>query len=127
MTNAPLVLAAAALLAASGAAEAKRRPFPTYEHAVRCAGLTGAWMREVPEWSKEGISRFDKALFWGLAASEMAQRGKLPAGRMEEDTQAAVAKAQAELSGGGAAAEAARRELAGCVSEVPPTGKAKRR
>ncbi|HEY0112631.1 MAG TPA: hypothetical protein VGB59_05695 [Allosphingosinicella sp.] len=119
MKNIPLLLLAA-LIATPSFAEAKKRPLPTYAHAVRCAGLTGAWMREVPEASEEGLKRFDRALFWGLAASEVARRNKLTAARMEADTQGSVARAQSEFGGAGPVAEAARRELGACVAEVPP-------
>ena len=126
MKRALSLLLAAALLAPAAGAEAKRRPLPTYAHALRCAGLTGAWSREPGLASAEALRRFDASLFWGLAASEVARRTRPPAARMEADTPAALERAQAELARPGAAAAAARRELAACVAEVPPLTRRKR-
>ena len=118
-----LLLAAVLVAAVPAAGEAKKRPMPTYAYAIRCAGLTGAWMRAAPDQSAERITRFDKALYWGLAAADMGKRAGHSAARVEADGQAELARAETALAGAGAdaaGAAAARGALDKCVAEVPP-------
>lgn len=114
-----LLLLVVALLVAPAVA-AKRRPLPTYPQALRCAALTGAFLRQVEPLSDEARSRFDSALFWGLAASETARKAKLGAAHFERELESEMLAAQAQLHETDSAAAA---ELDACLKEVPPLDK----
>lgn len=114
------LLLAAALCAAPAAA--KRPPLPTYAHALRCAALTEATAKARGDRDPEWRGLFDHALFWGLAASEVARKNRLTGARFTQDQIDQGAVARADLGAGKAEAIA---ELAACDREVPPLGKKK--
>ncbi|MBV8685505.1 MAG: hypothetical protein JOZ90_16570 [Alphaproteobacteria bacterium] len=109
-----LLLAAVALL--GGPALAKGKPLPSYPHALRCAALTEAAAKQVEPNSAEERLRFDRALYWGLAASEVARKAGLTSARFKQDQEEAGAAASAELAAPSAQAET---ELATCARQVP--------
>jgi hypothetical protein len=104
-------------LAAASAAGAAKPKLPPYPEALRCASLTQAWTKQVEIASDEGSRRFDKAMFWSLAAAEAGRKGGLAAARIEADQAAGTEAARAELA---RSDPAAGTELAACVARVPP-------
>jgi hypothetical protein len=109
----PVVLLAG--LAAPAAAAGTK--LPPYSEALRCAALTEAWTRQVEIASAEGSRRYDKAIFWALAAAEAGRKAGLAAARIEADQAAGTDTARAELA---RSDPAAGTELAACVARVPP-------
>jgi hypothetical protein len=112
-----LALACGLACLAAAPAGARKPKLPPYPVALRCAVLTGAYMHQVPEGSKEGLARFDKALFWGLATAEAAAKAKLPRGQVDRDVDTRLPAVRAELEAGN---RTTRAELEGCLKQVPP-------
>ena len=110
--------AAAFLLAAAAPQGAPAGPLPPYPEALRCAGLTEAWTNQVDQKSAEWNVRWDKAIFWGMAASEAGRKARVSGKTFTADQvrEAAEAGAQLEARDAGALAE-----LAACVDRVPAT------
>jgi hypothetical protein len=119
-----VAIASGLALTLAATAEARKPELPPYPEALRCAVLTAAYMRQVPTASKEGLDRFDKAMFWGFAASEAARNAKLPGGQLDKDIDERLKPAQAELKARDARAKA---ELKDCLKRVPPLPKKKRK
>jgi hypothetical protein len=88
----PTAAAAFLLIAA-----APKGPLPPYSEALRCAGLTEAWTNQVDQKSPEWSARWDKAIFWGMAASESGRKAKV-SGKTFTADQARDAGALAELA-----------------------------
>jgi hypothetical protein len=116
--------AAAALLLTAAAPAAPGGALPPYPEALRCAGLTEAWTKQVDQKSAEWSVRWDKAIFWGMAASEAGRKAKVSGSSFTADQvrEAATAGVQLEARDAGALAE-----LAACVERVPHTGELGRR
>ena len=104
------------MIAAALASTGPGGPLPPYPEALRCAALTEASARLANPKSEEGRERFDKAIFWGMAASEAAQKAKLTGARFTRDQLDWGAVALAELKAGKRSALA---ELEACRKRVP--------
>lgn len=104
------------LCAASTSAAAKRPTLPPYPKALRCAALTEA-SSTLARGTPRELQSYDEALFWGLAASESAQKAKLTAARFKQDQLDWGAAALAQLKAADAAVLA---ELEACRKQVPP-------
>ena len=92
---------------------------PSYDEAVRCAGLTQAASELEGGESAEGRSLYDAALYWSLAAMQMAQAAARPAAAAETDQTRARIRAVRELS---AANVGARTALERCRARTPNLG-----
>ena len=112
-----LAMAVTTLLAV-GALQAPTQP-PSYDGAVRCAGLTQAASELEGGESGEGQSLNDAALFWSLTAMQMAQSAARPTATAEADQTRARIRAVRELSANDAAA---RAELQRCRARTPELG-----
>ena len=92
---------------------------PSYDAAVRCAGLTQAASELEGGESGEGRSLYDAALYWSLTAMQMAQSAARPQATAEADQTRARIRAVREL---GAEDSGARAELARCRAQTPEMG-----
>jgi hypothetical protein len=114
-----LPAAASAFLLGAAAPGKPAGPLPPYPEALRCAGLTEAWTKQVDQKSAEWSERWDKAIFWGMAASEAGRKAKVSGSTFTADQVREAAKAGGELD---ARNEGALAELAACVERVPAMG-----
>ena len=78
------------------AAQAASQP-PSYDEAVRCAGLTQAASELEGGESGEGRSLYDAALYWSLTAVQIAQSAARPAATTDADQSRARIRAVREL------------------------------
>lgn len=103
---------AIAFLAAAGPA----RPLPTYADALNCAGVTQAASKfgEGPENAKA----FDSAIYWSMAAMEVARTNGLTAAAAQADQDRTRDGYKALLEDDDAGAW---DDLAGCLKATPPT------
>ena len=92
---------------------------PSYDEAVRCAGLTQAASELEGGESGEGRSLYDAALYWSLNAMQMARAADRPPAAAEADQTRARIRAVRELGAGDAAA---RTELERCRARTPDLG-----
>lgn len=109
----PVLLSfALTLVAASGA-----KPLPAYNDALSCAGVTQAAsdFGRTPETAKA----FDSAIYWSMAAMEVARTNGLTAAAAQADQDKARAAYKALLDDDDADAWA---DLTGCLKATPPTG-----
>ena len=102
-----------------GAAQAAPQQPPSYDEAVRCAGLTQAASELEGGESGEGRSLYDAALYWSLTAMQMAQTTARPPAATEADQTRARIRAVRELSTGDAGA---RTALERCRARTPDLG-----
>lgn len=112
-------LALTATLSLSAAQTAQ----PSYDEAVRCAGLTQAASELEGGESGEGRSLYDAALYWSLTAMRMAQLAPPPTARSpaaaEADQTRARIRAVRELTARDAGA---RSDLQRCRARTPDMG-----
>jgi hypothetical protein len=113
-----IILAFSAALALAGPSAAQD-PLPSYDEAVRCAGLTQAASELEGGESGEGRSLYDAALYWSLTAMQMAQAAARPIMATEADQTRARIRGVRELSAGDAAA---LTELQRCRTRAPRLG-----
>lgn len=90
-----------------------------YVEVVRCAGLTQAASELEGGESPEGRKLFDTALYWSLAASQIAVAGGQALRQADADQNAARILAVRELGSGNAKA---RTELQACQRRTPDLG-----
>lgn len=102
-----------------GTAQATPPQPPSYDAAVRCAGLTQASSELEGGESREGRSLYDAALYWSLTTIQMAQAAARPAMAAETDQTRARIRAVRELSAGD---PAARADLQRCRAQTPELG-----
>lgn len=106
-----------------GAAQAASQQTPSYDEAVRCAGLTQAASELEGGESGEGRSLYDAALYWSLTAMQMAQSAApaaaRPAAAAETDQTRARIRAVRELTARDAGA---RADLRHCRARTPDLG-----
>jgi hypothetical protein len=102
-----------------GVAQAATQQSPSYEEAVRCAGLTQAASELEGGESREGRSLYDVALFWSLTAIQAAQAAARPDATAEADLTRARIRGVRELSAGDAGA---RTALERCRARAPELG-----
>lgn len=109
----PALLSLALTLLATGAA----KPLPAYDDALACAGVTQAAsdFGKSPETAKA----FDAAIYWSMAAMEVARTSGMTAAAAQADQDKARAAYKALLDDDDADAWA---DLAGCLKATPPTG-----
>ena len=99
------------LLAADGAA----RSLPAYADALNCAGVTQAASKFGS--GPENAKAFDSAMFWSLAAMEVARTKGMTAAAAQADQDKARDGYKALLDDDDANAWA---DLAGCLKATPP-------
>jgi hypothetical protein len=99
-----------------GAVQAAPQTAPSYEDAVRCAGLAQAASELEGGESGEGRSLYDAALYWSLTAMQLAQTAARPDAAAEADQTRARIRAVRELS---ADDEDAGTELRRCRARTP--------
>ncbi len=92
---------------------------PSYDEAVRCAGLTQAASELEGGESREGRSLYDAALYWSLTAMQMAQANARSPADAEADQTRARIRAVRELSARDATA---RADLQRCRARTPELG-----
>jgi len=99
------------------AAAAAPKALPAYADALNCAGVTQAasGFGKGPETAKA----FDSAMFWSLAAMEVAKTSGMTAAAAQADQNKARDAYKALLDDDDAAAWA---DLAGCLKATPPVG-----
>lgn len=102
-----------------GADQADQEALPSYDEAVRCAGLTQAASEMEGGESVEGRSLYDAALYWSLTTMQMAQAAARPVAATEADQTRARMQAVRELSADDADARAA---LQRCRMRTPDLG-----
>lgn len=109
----PVFLSLALTLLAAGAS----KPLPAYADALSCAGVTQAAsdFGKSPETAKA----FDSAIYWSLAAMEVARTSGMTAAAAQADQDKARKDYKALLDDDDAAAW---DDLAGCLKATPPTG-----
>lgn len=102
------------LLLLAGAAP---KPLPAYADALSCAGVTQAAsdFGKSPETAKA----FDSAIYWSMAAMEVARTSGMTAAAAQADQDKARKDYKALLDDDDAAAW---DDLAGCLKATPPTG-----
>ncbi len=110
-----IALALMAVLSLGGAQQAR----PSYDEAVRCAGLTQAASELEGGESREGRSLYDAALYWSLTAIQMAQTVARPDATAEADQTRARIRAVRELTARDAGA---RADLQRCRTLAPDLG-----
>jgi len=110
---------AMALMAVLSLGAAQQAQPPSYEAAVRCAGLTQAASELEGGESDEGRSLYDAALYWSLTTIRMAQTAARPPATAEADWTRARIRAVRELSARDADA---RAELQRCRALAPDLG-----
>jgi hypothetical protein len=89
---------------------------PSFEHALRCAALTQAHAEKPALPEQEARIAFDQAIYWGMAASEVARAQKRSSAWFTAEQKRRAAQAQAQLSD---SSGTARAELAACQAQVP--------
>ena len=92
---------------------------PSYDAAVRCAGLTQAASELEGGESSEGRSLYDAALYWSLTSLQLAQSAARPSAVTEADLTRARIRAVRDLS---AADAGARGDLQRCRARAPRLG-----
>jgi hypothetical protein len=92
------------------------RALPAYEDALNCAGVTQAAVDGQEKGAETG-KVFDSAIYWSLAAMEVARSKSLRADQAEQDQKTARARYRALLDEDDADAWS---DLAGCVKATPP-------
>ena len=99
------------MLAANGAA----KPLPAYADALNCAGATQA----ASTFGKgpESARAFDAAMFWSMAAMDVARTSGMTAAAAQSDQDRARDAYKALLEDDDASAWA---DLAGCLKATPP-------
>lgn len=102
-----------------GAVQTPPQQPPSYDEAVRCAGLTQAASELEGGESGEGRSLYDAALYWSLTAVQMAQAAARPPAVAEADQTRARIRAVREISSRDAAA---RADLDRCRARTPELG-----
>lgn len=102
-----------------GAVQTAPQQPPSYDEAVRCAGLTQAASELEGGESGEGRSLYDAALYWSLTAVQMAQATARPPTVAEADQTRARIRAVREISSRDAAA---RADLDRCRARTPELG-----
>lgn len=110
---------AMALMAVLPLVAAQTEQAPSYDEAVRCAGLTQAASELEGGESGEGRSLYDAALYWSLTAMQLAQAAARPTEAAEADQTRARIRAVRELS---ARDDGARADLQRCRSRTPDLG-----
>jgi hypothetical protein len=91
---------------------------PPYPEALRCAALSQAAFEPVKNASgPQAAARYDRLIFWSMAASEAARKDKRAASAFEAELAAAAKKAAWEFRSAGSGA---LDELARCDARVPP-------
>lgn len=110
---------AKALTVALSLSAAQATQAPSYEEAVRCAGLTQAASELEGGESGEGRSLYDAALYWSLTAMQIAQTAARPAAATDADQTRARIRAVRELS---ADDPDARTALQRCRARTPDLG-----
>jgi hypothetical protein len=100
------------------AAQAASQP-PSYDEAVRCAGLTQAASELEGGESGEGRSLYDAALYWSLTAMQIAQSAARTAATTDADQTRARIRAVRELI---ADDPDARTALQRCRASTPDLG-----
>jgi hypothetical protein len=117
MASKPLILLAALPLAVAAQNVPQSAAAPTYAESLRCAGLSeGAANlagRDNAEWRK----LYDSAVYWGMVASQAAQREGVAAERFKIDQ-----KLQRDLTGAELGAKDAKTtaELDACLKRAAP-------
>lgn len=96
---------------------ATSKPLPAYDDALSCAGVTQA----ASTFGKgpENAKAFDSAMFWSMAAMEVARTSGMTAAAAQADQDRARDAYKALLEDDDADAWA---DLAGCLKATPPTG-----
>jgi hypothetical protein len=113
-----LAVTVAAALILTGSQAASRQP-PSYDEALRCAGLTQAASELEGGESGEGRTLYDAALYWSLTAIQTGQTaGRSPAATEADQTRARI-RGVRELSADDAAA---RADLQRCRTRTPRLG-----
>lgn len=108
----PVVLSLFLPLLAAGAA----KPLPAYDDALNCAGVTQA----ASTFGKgpENAKAFDSAMYWSLAAMEVARTNGMSASAAQADQDKARDAYKVLLEDDDAGAWS---DLAGCLKATPPT------
>lgn len=111
----PVVLSLVLPLFAAAAGAAK--PLPAYDAALNCAGVTQAasTFGKGPETARV----FDSAIYWSMAAMEVARTNGLTAAVAQADQDRTRDGYKTLLEDDDADAWA---DLAGCLKATPPTG-----
>ncbi len=91
---------------------------PSYDEAVRCAGLTQAASELEGSESARGKALFDASLYWSLTAGQKAESAGRSAQADADQTRARMSAVR-ELAGDDAAARAA---LETCLQQTPNLG-----
>ena len=112
-----LMAVSLALGCTAAPADARRGKLPPYPYALRCAALTEAVSRQEDSLGKPDSGAFGRAIFWAMAASEAARKAKLSGKTFTEDQAREGPIALAQLN---ANDQAAKAQLAACLSQVPP-------
>ena len=107
-------VAIAFALSANGAPGAAK--LPKLDYAMRCAGLTEAHAANPALSLEDARIAFDQAVYWGMAASEVARAEKQSSDWFTKEQKRQASEAQAELS---RASNPARSELQACQAQVP--------
>ena len=105
-----------ALAPAPSLAEVK---LPTLDRALRCAALTEAYASKPGLAGTEARSAYDHAIYWGMAASEVARAEGRTSAWFGTEQRRRASEAETALSN---PLSSARAELQGCRSNVPPLG-----
>jgi len=92
------------------------RPLPAYADALNCAGVTQAAVDGQEKGADTG-KVFDSAIYWSMAAMEVARSTGMTAARAEQDQKAARARYKALLDEDDVDAWS---DLAGCLKATPP-------
>lgn len=111
-------MALTAVFSLSATQAASQQP-PSYDEAVRCAGLTQAASELEGGESGEGRSLYDAALYWSLTAAQMAQATAPPPAAAEAEQTRARIRAVRELAARDAGA---RADLETCRARTPELG-----
>ncbi len=109
----------AIVLAAALSPGVQQTQLPSYDEAVRCAGLAQAASELEGGESGEGLSLYDAALYWSLTAMRMARGASRPPEAAEADQTRARIRAVRELSAEDASAQA---DLERCQARTPELG-----
>lgn len=113
------LLAAMAVLSLPDVQATSGQQQPSYDEAVRCAGLTQAASELEGGESGEGRALYDAALYWSLTATQTAGfSGRNAAAAEAEQTRARI-RAVRELSADNAEA---RTDLQRCRARTPRLG-----
>ena len=98
-------MALMAVFSLSAAQAATQQP-PSYDEAVRCAGLTQAASELEGGESGEGRSLYDAALYWSLTTAQLVQSAARPPAAAEAEQTRARIRSVRELTARDAGARA---------------------